>query len=159
MRAKAGEVLADRELEAAQRGKADSDADRECAPVGADDQADDHEDDPDEDADLDERERSPRRGRARVLGGRALALGGLARDGRLRLDAALASRGRRGPLLAFLGHSELKASHTGAASPSANGQPEESLTRHQPRSIPRMPQRGRECQCLQSRSPTSSFEI
>ena len=40
----------------------------------------------------------------------------------------------------------------------ANGQPEESLTRHQPISIPRMPQRGRECQCLQPGSPTSSLD-
>lgn len=46
----------------------------------------------------------------------------------------------------------------GGRSPSANGQPDESFTRHQPRSIPRMPQRGRECQCRHSPSPMSSFE-
>ena len=63
MRPKAGEVLADRELETAQRGEADPDADRKPALVTADDEADDEEDDPDEDADLDERKRSPRRGR------------------------------------------------------------------------------------------------
>ena len=39
------------------------------------------------------------------------------------------------------------ASGRGAASPAAKGQPEECLTRHHPSSIPRMPHRGRECQC------------
>ncbi len=154
MRPKAGEVLADRELETAQGGEADPDADRKPALVTADDQADDEEDDPDEDADLDQRERAPRRGRAGVLCRRTLALGCLARHSRLRLNRCCLTRLARALLALLAGHQVL-----GAASPSANGQPEESLTRHQPRSIPRMPKRGRECQCLHSRSPTSSFEI
>ena len=46
----------------------------------------------------------------------------------------------------------------GGRSPLAKGQPEESLTRHQPISIPSSPQRGRECQCRQPGSPMSSLE-
>ena len=63
----------------------------------------------------------------------------------------------RGGVAAFL--PLLAASEEATAGPSANGQPLETLTRHQPSRRPRTPQRGRECQCLHSRSPTSSFEI
>ncbi len=40
----------------------------------------------------------------------------------------------------------------------AKGQPEEILMRHQLKIMPRMPQRGRECQCRQPGSPMSWFE-
>ena len=46
-----------------------------------------------------------------------------------------------------------------AASRPANGHPEETLTRHQPISIPSGPRRGRECQWPQPGSPTSAREI
>jgi hypothetical protein len=44
------------------------------------------------------------------------------------------------------------------AAPMANGQPEETTTRHQFISIPSGPKRGRTCQCLQPGSPMSSPE-
>ena len=47
---------------------------------------------------------------------------------------------------------------SGGRSPSAKGQPEETLTRHQPSSMPSTPQRGVECQCWQPGSPMSSLE-
>ena len=46
-----------------------------------------------------------------------------------------------------------------AASRADNGHPEETLTRHQPISIPSGPRRGRECQWPQPGSPTSAREI
>ena len=46
-----------------------------------------------------------------------------------------------------------------AASRPANGHPEETLTRHQPISIPSGPRRGRECQWPQPGSPRSSRVI
>ena len=47
----------------------------------------------------------------------------------------------------------------GGRRPRHNGQPEESLTRHHPISIPSRPQRGRECQWRQPGSPMSSLEM
>jgi hypothetical protein len=46
----------------------------------------------------------------------------------------------------------------GGRGPRANGQPDETRTLHQPNSIPRMPQRGRECQWRQPGSPRSSLD-
>ena len=67
----------------------------------------------------------------------------------LRRDRRRAGQARTA-LVAFLS--------SGGRRPSANGQPEESFTRHQPISIPRMPQRGRECQWRQTGSPMFSAE-
>ena len=53
----------------------------------------------------------------------------------------------------------LVASRSTAASRPDNGHPEETLTRHQPISIPSGPRRGRECQWPQPGSPTSAREI
>ena len=114
----AGEVLADRDLEAAEAGQGDADADR--GRVAADD-ADRQRDDAGED-----RPARPAATCPRAPAG--------ARQAR-RLDAA-SRRGRWASLR-----------RSTAASRPANGHPEETLTRHQPISIPIGPRRGRECQC------------
>ena len=62
-------------------------------------------------------------------------------------EEAISRRGGRG---------DLRGGSRFRHDPQAKGQPEESLTRHQPTSMPSRPHRGRECQCLQLRSPTSS---
>ena len=110
---------------------------------------------PDQDDELDQRERAPGRRRSLLLDRRRRGFGaGFGLPPR-RCSAAGRRRGRgaAGALapLALRHQLELVAAEAGGRSPAANGQPEESLTRHQPKSIPRMPQRGRECQCRQPR--------
>ena len=88
-------------------------------------------------------------GRDRGFGAGALGAGRAARGRRRRADGA------------FAASSSMRSSRSqsrGAASPAANGQPEETRTRHQPSSIPSRPQRGRECQWRQPCSPRSSLE-
>ncbi len=150
MRAEAGEVLADRQLETAQPRQPQADPDQQRPPVATRRSAEHEHHDADQHRDLDQRERAPRRaaGARRAAAARPRVPPGA--------DAGAGARGGRGcparrRFLRFL-------AHAGGRGPSAKGQPLETLTRHQPRSMPRMPQRGRECQCLHSRSPTSSLE-
>ena len=116
----AGEVLAERDLHAAEPGEDDADADRGRAGRRR--------------APITEHTipaRTSARQRERAPGRRA---------GARRLAGFPASRST-------------------AASRPANGHPEETLTRHQPISIPSGPRRGRECQSPQPGSPTSAREI
>ena len=122
----AGEVLACRDLEAAERAEDDAEAERGRAAA---DQPDHQQDDPGEDRQLGEGEFAPRRRRALVR-------------------SAWVSRSCQG----------FRARSTAASRPD-NGHPEETLTRHQPISIPSGPRRGSECQCPQPGSPMSARDI
>ena len=144
MRAVAGEVLADRQLQPAERAQHEPDRDHRV-PLAADEEAADEQHQRDQDHQLHERERPP--GRRRPLVGRATRARACGRG----FAAGRGGGGRSTALLALRAHGRGRRA-------SANGQPEESLTRHQPISIPRMPHRGRECQWRQPGSPMSSSE-
>ena len=155
VRAVAGEVLADRELEA-RPGRRARARPRSSRPLPALD----HEPG---DAASRARPRRPARPaetspRAPAVARRALARGAAA-GGRRFAAAGSAAGVRRGAGAdGACGASCSSRRLARGRGPLANGQPEESLTRHQPISIPRMPQRGRECQWRQPGSPTSSLE-
>ena len=114
--------------------------------------AHDDEHQPEQDAQLDQRERLPRRLGASSIRARRCVRGaecGIA-AGRGRPEAP---RDRSGVRL------RLRRPTTGPGCQAANGQPEESLTCHQPASIPMRPSRGRTCQTPQPPSPRSALAI
>ena len=136
VRGVAGEVLAQRRLEPAERGERHAaDEQRAAEVVVAPDHAPDEHHEPGEDAQLDERERVPRRARALVA----------PRCGTARRGGRCGRRQRRpAALAAALAHQ-------------AKGQPEETFTRHQPISRPSRPSRGRTCQARQPGRPSSAL--
>ena len=132
--------------------------------VAADEEGRDQHHERDQDDDLDQRERAPRSRRALVVD-RPARLGAAAGRGFAAASARGRAAGRRAagaaaacgacvPLSSLPGVTGI----AGGRGPPAKGQPEESRTRHQPSSMPRIPQRGRECQCRQPGSPMSSLE-
>ena len=164
VRAIAGEVLADRELEPGERAEREPGGEQHRALRSPDEEPDDEHHQGDEDDQLDQRERAPGRRRALLLD-RLARLGRAAwrRSAPAALGAArprAGADGGAGPRLAPLLRHQLSRwpRRAGGRSPVANGQPEESRIRHQLKSIPRIPQRGRECQWRQPGSPMSSFE-
>ena len=147
VRLEAGEVLAQRGVEAAQRGQRHAADEQHAAPVVvAPDQAPDEQHQPDQHAQLDQRERVPRRARALV------AAGGARRGPPARRRPRRAARGA----LAIGAQPRLRLRLPIRRSP-ANGQPEETFTRHQPISMPMRPRRGRTSQTRQPGSPSSAL--
>ncbi len=155
MGAVAGEVLANRELQPRERAERQPDARSSWSPWRPPhDEAADQQDQP-------HRTTSSTRGNEpHGAGGRSSGAGGDACEAPARASRQPARRRalRGGLRRGRRGRRFLALPAQGADSPLANGQPEDSLTRHQPISIPRMPQRGRECHWRQPGSPTSSAD-
>ena len=167
MRPVAREVLADRQLQAREGAEREADGDHRSALRRADDESGDQHDQADQHHQLDQGKRPPGRGRPLIASSarrrarrlrpgpaRAIAWGrrcGASCSSALKSkqirphDASDEARTVESDVGETISRCGSKARARGGRRPLANGQPEESLTRHQPMSIPRMPHRGREC--------------